>query len=116
MANESGETSFNFKAVGDHDEAFGSFQWHSDRINEMIRGCGIDVRTANHAQQLDAAFYELTEGWYKKVWPLLLSATTLAQAVTVGVEDYEQSASQTSDIAKRGVIAAYLATVFPESN
>jgi hypothetical protein len=115
LAMEDGETSFNPHAVGDRDKAFGPFQWHQDRIDAIKAGCGIDVKTASHLDQLKGAQYELKYGWYKHVWSLLLTVTTISGAVMIGVSDYEQSGSQGRDITRRAALAQHWATVFPNS-
>ena len=54
------ESSLNPKAVGDHDQAFGLFQWHGARAAAIKRGCGIDLTTLPPlADQLKAALWEL---------------------------------------------------------
>ena len=112
LGNEDGETSFRPSVVGDHGEAFGPFQWHEARI-EMIRaGCGIDVRSASHLDQLRAAHWEMTEGAYRRVWPALMATTTLWSAVTVLVQKLEQSGSQARDIQRRVGFAEKWAKIF----
>ncbi len=59
VANEKRESNFNEKARGDGGRANGIFQWHPDRVEAILKGTGIDVRTANHHQQLRAAAWEL---------------------------------------------------------
>lgn len=114
VGDENGESSFVFDVVGDHGEADGSFQIHADRRAEIKSGCGIDMHTASHLDQLKGVQWEMKYGWYKTVWPLLLAATTIDEAVTIFVEKFEQSAAQASDIAKRTAFANYWATVFPD--
>ena len=101
LGNEDGETSFVFSAVGDHGEAHGMFQWHDARADAILKGCGIDVRKASHADQLRAAHYEMTKGWYKGVWPALMATETIWAAVTLLVAKYEQSALPARDIRRR---------------
>jgi hypothetical protein len=105
IGNEAGEASFLAHPVGDHGEAFGCFQWHLPRILDMVKGCGIDVRTASHGQQIAAAHWEMTKGSYRKVWPALMATTTVEEAVTVLVRDFERSANQARDIPRRVALA-----------
>ena len=107
VGNIDGETSLVIGPVGDGGEAFGVSQWHSDRIEEIKKGIGIDVRTAPLEQQLEAIYWEVTKGWYKTVWGKFIATKTVQDAVTVLVENYEQSASAASDIKKRVAYANY---------
>lgn len=100
--NIQGESGFNETQIGDKDTggAFGIGQWHMPRVNEILKGTGIDVRSAPYAQQLQAMQWELlhTEG---------ASAVALGDAKDTGgsesalVSKYERSKNQVSDIAKR---------------
>ncbi len=107
VGNIEGECSLLTELVGDNDTAFAIFQWHSDRIAEIFKGTGINVKTANLTQQLEAALWELQFGWYRSVWPKFIATKTVQDAVTVLVENYEQSASAASDIKKRVAYANY---------
>jgi hypothetical protein len=113
LGSEEGETSMRPHVVGDHGEAFGIAQWHGARADAILKGCGIDVRTASHADQLRAQHWEMTEGSYRRVWPALMAAETLWSAVTVLVAKYEQSGSQARDIQRRVGLAEGWAKVFP---
>ena len=75
VGNIDGETSLVIGPVGDGGEAFGISQWHSDRIKEIKKGTGIDVRTAPLEQQLEAVYWEVTKGWYKTVWSKFIATT-----------------------------------------
>lgn len=105
LGNEDGETSFRPHVIGDHGEAFGPFQWHATRADAIKAGCGIDVRTAPHLDQLKAAHFEMTAGWYRRVWPTLMATETVENAVRVLVHEYEQSGSQARDIVRRVALA-----------
>lgn len=59
VANEQRESNFNSSAVGDGGRARGIFQWHPDRQSAILKGTGIDVRSASHDDQLKAALWEL---------------------------------------------------------
>ena len=107
VGNIDGETSLVIGPVGDGGEAFGVSQWHSDRINEIKKGTGIDVRTATLEQQLEAVYWEVTKGWYKTVWSKFIATTTLENAIAVLVKYYEQSGSQARDVARRTKLATY---------
>ncbi len=110
LGNEDGETGFKPYAVGDHGEAFGPGQWHLPRIEAMAlpppKGCGIDVRTASHLQQLEAWFWEMQHGaGYSHVWANLMATTDIESAVTVLVQQFEHSAMQARDILRRTAYA-----------
>ena len=60
LAQADAESSLNPNAVGDHDSAFGLFQWHGARATLIKAGCGIDVtKWPPLADQLKAALWEL---------------------------------------------------------
>lgn len=105
LGNEDRETSFNPKAVGDHGQAFGPFQHHPARCDAIQKGCGIDIRMAGHVEQLQAAFFEMTEGEYKRVWPLFQATSTLWSACQVLVREYERSANQARDVRRQVLLA-----------
>ncbi|HUB63886.1 MAG TPA: phage tail tip lysozyme [Methylocella sp.] len=107
LGNEDGETSFNPRAIGDRGEAFGPAQDHLMRVLAIKQGCGIDIRTAPHLDQLEAIFWEVSQGTYKHVWTKVKATETLQAAVAILVQDYEQSGDQTRDIARRTVLATY---------
>ena len=113
VGNVDGECSLEIGPVGDHGEAYGLSQWHSDRINEIKKGTGIDVRTATLEQQLEAVYWEVTKGWYKTVWSKFIATTTLENAIAVLVQYYEQSGSQARDVARRTKLATYWMKLTP---
>lgn len=61
VANENRESGGNAGARGDGGSAVGLFQWHPDRVQNILRGTGIDVRTAGRDEQLRAAAWELQQ-------------------------------------------------------
>lgn len=66
-ATELSESGGNPAAVGDGGQARGIFQWHPDRVAEIYKGTGIDVRAASLDDQRRAAAWELKNskraGW-----------------------------------------------------
>lgn len=107
VGNEDGECSFRPRP-GDHGQAAGIFQWWSPRRKIIEHATGIDVATASHIDQLKGAHWEATESKvYKHVWPHFISAMSLVEAVTVLVEEYEQSANPHTDINRRVAYANY---------
>ncbi|WP_422930143.1 phage tail tip lysozyme [Singulisphaera sp. PoT] len=61
VANEMRESGGNPDAVGDGGKARGLYQWHPDRADAILRGTGIDVRSASAADQRRAAAWELQQ-------------------------------------------------------
>ena len=108
LGNEDGETSFIVHIAGDKGYAKGIFQWWPARRADILKGTGIDVATAPHLDQLKGAYWEMTQSKvYKKVWSSLVAATSLEEAVTVLVKDYERSANQSRDVARRLTLGTY---------
>lgn len=106
LGNEDGEVGFKLGAVGDRGEAHGAFQWHAQRADAMAlpapHGCGIDVRTVGHLDQLAAAYWEMRHGaGYRHVWEHLMATNDIEDAVAVLVIQYEHSAMQARDILRR---------------
>lgn len=62
MGNIAQESNFNASARGDGGKAFGLMQWHKDRVEQIYKGTGVDVRTANYADQVKAAVWEMKHG------------------------------------------------------
>lgn len=107
VANVDGECSLEIGPIGDRGEAFGISQWHEERIKEIKKGTGIDIKTASLEQQLEAMYYEMTKGVYKSVWPRFISTNNIENAIAVLVKYYEQSGSQSRDVVRRTTLANY---------
>lgn len=101
MGSIEGECSFQIGAVGDHGSAVGIAQWHSARRRAIFAGTGIDVATAGINDQCAAMLWEMQHGTYRKVWPALNATDTIWSAITVLVQNYEQSSEQSRDIHRR---------------
>lgn len=124
VGNEGGETGFKWSLVegvmrtpaGDKDHAFGAFQWHAARAILILQHASLDVIKGSHLEMLNGAFEEMTGPWsvYRNVWPALMATMTIADAVNVLVQKYEQSASRLSDDVKRTAIAAYFDLAFKD--
>jgi len=110
VGNVDGECSLEGWLIGDHGTAYGIDQDHMDRVNEILKGCGIDMRTATLEQQCEATYWEVTKGWYRSVWPGFKETTSLAAAVDYLVEYFEQSGDQPRDDARRLVLSQYWLT------
>ena len=114
MGDEAGESSFLPRPEGDkvngEPTAFGLMQWHAARIAVLAgpppHGCGIDIRTASHLDQLRAAHFEMTSvTGFRHVWDELMAEDTIEGGCTVLVVKYERSLHQATDIAKRTALA-----------
>lgn len=114
LAMEEGESDFNPNALGDHKEAYSIFQWHLDRVELMLKGCQIDVRTADHIHALKAAYYELRHSEHQS-WDLLVVAKSIDEAVTIGVRHFERPGNPNADIIKRTKYAEYWHDYFEPS-
>jgi Phage tail lysozyme len=89
LANEVRESRCNPRAIGDNGKAHGIFQWHPDRRAKILSATGIDITSANHSEQLKAAWWEMTEDSFeKKVFSQLQSATTPGDAAAIISREY----------------------------
>ena len=92
---------FDFRnKTGDGGSAHGAFQWHGNRRQAILAATGINIDTADHRQQLEAAFYEGTKG-ERAGFLQNLNGRSLGDAVFQGVHRFEGSANQVGDTAKR---------------
>jgi hypothetical protein len=111
LGNEDGETSFRIGVWGDHHTAFDPAQHHQLRRDQIAlpppKGCGINVLTASHADQIRAIIWEMSKGAYKHIWPELIAARTMRDKIAVFVSHFEQSGSQARDIARRTALGNY---------
>ncbi|WP_127902323.1 phage tail tip lysozyme [Solirhodobacter olei] len=106
VADEQGESGFNWVKRGDGGAAGGSFQWHADRRADILRGTGIDVwnRNTSHLQQLRAAYWEMTQGTdagARAAWSALTGAKTMAKCIRAAVRDFERTRHPVPDVRKR---------------
>lgn len=106
VANEQGESGFNWVNRGDGGSAGGSFQWHANRRADILKGTGIDVwnRGTSHLQQLRAAYWEMTQGsdaGARAAWSVLTGAKTIADCIKAAVKDFERTRHPVPDMRKR---------------
>lgn len=112
VANEDKESKFNSAAVGDSGHARGLFQWHEDRQAAILKGTGIDVTTADHQKQLEAAYWELNQGGEQKANAALLSSRTASNAGWVISRNFERPAASEEEAAVRaGMAKSWLANL-----
>jgi hypothetical protein len=99
-----GESGFNPQATGDkvngNPTAFGLGQWHMNRVNSILSGTGIDVRSADYASQLQAMQWELTHT-ERAAGQALRQTGSIPDGSRVLVSQYERSANQDRDTALR---------------
>lgn len=101
-------------AAGDNDTAFGMGQWHEPRITEILKGCGIDIKTAPVADQVRAAWWELNN-LEKAALADIQACTTAADAGAAACTYYERAGA--ADAAqRRGLMAERWATYFTSTN
>ncbi len=98
---EQGESQFNPRAVGDNGQAHGAFQWHADRRADIRAGAGIDVDTATHAQQLEAAYYEFQHK-EAAAWAAIKKSRTASDAARAGVYHFERPGDKEGQSIVRG--------------
>jgi hypothetical protein len=103
VAQEEAETKFDWTQTGDGGAAKGAFQWHSDRQAAILAGTGIDVSNPNttHQQQLEAAYWEQTQGLEQKAGNKIRAATTGGEAGDLGSRYYERPANKDAEAQKR---------------
>lgn len=116
VGNERGENPLGSHAVGDRGTAFGGFQWHMDRVREILAGTGIDVRTASHIDQLRAARWEAEHGSMGgHIWAQLKNAKDRRAALWAWVHGFERSGNQVGDFARRGGYANAYGRLIPDA-
>nr|WP_246373047.1 phage tail tip lysozyme [Chelatococcus caeni] len=105
VANEQAESGFNPNARGDGGRAHGIFQHHPDRRAKILAGTGIDISTASHADQLKAAYWEMTEGQERATWRALQGVKSAGEAAAIVTRLYERPADIAGESRKRAAIA-----------
>lgn len=105
VANEYKESRCNPRASGDSGKAKGIFQWHPDRREVIKRGINIDIETATHLQQLEAAYWEMTQTSESKVLQPLKDAKTAKEAGAIFSEIYERPANKDQEMNSRWEMA-----------
>ena len=89
LANESRESRCNPNAEDEKKVSYGIFQWKKERRDIIRTNTRIDIMKSSHKQQLEAAFWEMTEdGFEKKVLPLLKNTKTSQEAASIISSEY----------------------------
>ncbi len=110
VANEYRESNANPKASWDGWKAIGIFQWHPDRrtaikIGTQKEGNPIDIETATHGQQLEAAYWEMTSWQEKQTFSALKNAKTAKEAAAIFCDLYERPGNREHEMNTRGNMA-----------
>jgi hypothetical protein len=102
LGNERGENALGSLTVGDNGSAYGQAQWHMDRVADILRNTGIDVRTAGFLDQQKAMRWEMEHGaGGGHVWDALKNAKSREDAIWTMVHGFERSGDQRGDAAIR---------------
>lgn len=93
VGNIAQESRFDPNARGDGGSAYGLGQWHSDRVEDILKGTGIDVQNASFEDQVRAYAWELKHGHdagARKAGRLLEDASISAADATHVVRAYDE--------------------------
>ena len=101
MADADREDSLTPRLVGDKGTAFNIGQHHMPRIRSILKGTGIDMRTATVAEACAGIFWEVTAGPYKAVYPALLASPTAWGKNAILIARFEQSGDHARDLAEQ---------------
>lgn len=115
--NEYRESGANPRAVGDNGTSFGIFQWHTKkRMDDIRRATGIDVAKAGHAEQLQAALWEMKKsGLFDRIRALSAKGD-IQGATSLFTRVFERPANVDSEVAKRTAYAQQIADRFSSLN
>ena len=105
VANEYKESRCNPKAVWDNGAAHWIFQWHDPRRSSIETKFEKKVLEMTHTQQLEAAYWEMTNTSESKVMEPLKSATTAREAGAIFSRIYERPANEIGEMNSRGEMA-----------
>lgn len=105
IANEYRESNANPRASGDGGNAKGIFQWHIDRQDNIKKGTGINIGNASHKDQLEAAYWEITQWGENKILTPLKSAKTAQESAVIFSEGYERPKNREYENSTRGQMA-----------
>lgn len=87
MGNIAQESNFNAYARGDNGKAFGLMQWHSDRVNQILKGTGIDVTKAGYSDQVKAIVWDMQHGdkGAQKTYKMMLNNKDMSVSQSAGL-------------------------------
>lgn len=110
LAAAQAESGNNPRAVGDGGRAMGLFQWHPDRRAAIKAATGIDVATASHSEQLEAAAWEAEN---RGDAARIKSATSASSAAAIHTQFFERPFDIAGESVKRGQLAMSIANSTP---
>lgn len=90
LANEKEESWFNAKAFNQKEIATGIFQWRWERQINIANRFGKPIHEMTHKEQLEAAYWEMTEWSYKHVFSQIKWASTASESAKIFATHYEQ--------------------------
>ncbi len=105
VANEYKESRCNPKAVWDNGAAHWIFQWYDPRGSSIERQFGKKILEMSHNEQLEAAYWEMTQTSESKVMEPLKSAKTAREAGAIFSKIYERPANEIGEMNSRGEMA-----------
>ncbi len=77
--------------VGGRATAFGAVQWHMPRVKDILKGTGIDVRSAGMADQTKAMIWEMKK---MGIWDRVVKAKNPQEVLRLAIKEYESPADQ----------------------
>lgn len=105
VANLQQESGFNPGAIGDGGKAFGIAQWHPDRQAAIARRFGKTLQEMSYQEQLEAVWWEMTEGPERAAGDRLRRTTSARDAGAVVSRYYERPKAADAEAAQRGALA-----------
>jgi hypothetical protein len=115
IAQSDAESSNDPKAIGDHGEAWGLWQWHIDRVVAIRHGCGIDIHLLPPvADQVKAMLWEMHHV-EKSAYAKINACKTSYDAGMTACTAYERAGAPGQAV-KRGNRAAFWAAYFMQQH
>ncbi|MGV1793849.1 phage tail tip lysozyme [Rhizobium sp. A37_96] len=71
--------------------AFGSAQWHMPRVRDILKGTGIDVRSASMDDQTKAMIWEMKK---TGIWNRAVKAGSAQEVLRLAIKEYERPLDQ----------------------
>ena len=112
VAQEEAESQFGTDPNTNNAAGAGNFQWSPARQQQILDATGINVMTADHAGQLQAALWEQTQGNYQSVGSQLMTATDPGAAGALATIRYETPANTAMQAQICGGRSAFWSTQF----
>lgn len=77
--------------VGGRATAFGGAQWHMPRVRDILKGTGIDVRSAGMDDQTKAMIWEMKK---MGIWDRAVKAGSAQEVLRLAIKEYERPLDQ----------------------